>query len=117
VTVRAPPGRTRRRPDYTAAVLRELLDAAELDEVRAELPGWEIGPDELTRTYRFPDFVAAFGFMTRCALHAERLAHHPEWSNVYGTVEVRLTTHDRGGVTELDVGLARLMDQAADGGR
>ena len=82
----------------------------------AELPGWaalEGGRDAIRRTYKFPDFNAAFGFMTRVALMADKLDHHPEWSNVYNRVEVTLTTHDAGGVTALDVQLARFMDAAA----
>jgi 4a-hydroxytetrahydrobiopterin dehydratase len=81
----------------------------------ASLPGWRAGEgrDCLTRTFRFADFNAAFAFMTRVALMAEKLDHHPEWSNVYNRVEVTLTTHDAGGVTELDVRLARFMDEAA----
>jgi 4a-hydroxytetrahydrobiopterin dehydratase len=69
--------------------------------------------DAIQRTYRFSDFTAAFGFMTRTALMAEKLDHHPEWFNVYNRVDVTLTTHDADGVTELDVTLAGLMDMAA----
>ena len=69
--------------------------------------------DAICRTFRFADFTAAFGFMARCALTAEKLDHHPEWCNVYNRVEVTLTTHDAGGVTELDVKLATFMDMAA----
>ena len=69
--------------------------------------------DAIQRTYRFSDFTAAFGFMTRTAMMAEKLDHHPEWFNVYNRVDVTLTTHDANGVTELDVTLAGLMDMAA----
>ena len=83
----------------------------------AQLPGWTAaeGRDAIVKTFRFADFNAAFGWMTRVALAAERLDHHPEWFNVYSRVEVLLATHDADGVTELDVQLARLMDQAAQG--
>ena len=80
------------------------------------LPGWQVAAGEreaITRTYRFADFNTAFGFMTRTAIRAEQLDHHPEWFNVYNRVEVILTTHDAGGVTELDVKLAHFMDAAA----
>jgi 4a-hydroxytetrahydrobiopterin dehydratase len=78
----------------------------------AELDDWSAveGRDAIRKTYRFKDFNAAFGFMARVALTAERLDHHPEWSNVYNRVEVTLTTHSAGGVTELDLKLARAMD-------
>ncbi len=81
----------------------------------AHLPGWAAaeGRDAITKTYRFGDFGAAFGWMTRIAIAAEKLDHHPEWFNVYSRVEVLLATHDAGGVTELDVQLARIMDEAA----
>ena len=81
----------------------------------ASLAGWAAAPDRdaLLKTFRFADFNAAFGFMSRTALFAEKLDHHPEWTNVYGRVDVLLTTHDAGGVTELDVRLARFMDEAA----
>jgi 4a-hydroxytetrahydrobiopterin dehydratase len=80
------------------------------------LTGWkafEGGRDAIVRTYRFADFNAAFAFMTRVALKAEQLDHHPEWFNVYNRVEVVLTTHDADGVSELDVKMAAFMDEAA----
>ena len=82
------------------------------------LPGWAAaeGRDAIQRTYRFKDFNAAFGFMARAALMAEKLDHHPEWFNVYNRVEVTLATHDAGGVTALDVTLAEFMDRAAEAG-
>jgi 4a-hydroxytetrahydrobiopterin dehydratase len=81
------------------------------------LPDWrEVdGRDAITRTFAFKDFNEAFGFMTRVALVAEKLNHHPEWSNVYRTVEVVLSTHDAGGLTDLDIRLARKMDAFAQG--
>lgn len=80
---------------------QELLDA-----------GWQPtqGRDAIQKTYVFKNFVEAFGFMTQAAIHAEKLNHHPEWSNVYKTVEVTLTTHDTGGLSELDAKLAKRMD-------
>jgi 4a-hydroxytetrahydrobiopterin dehydratase len=80
-----------------------------------QLTGWKAagGRDAITRTFQFKDFNAAFGFMTRAALAAEKLDHHPEWFNVYNRVEVLLATHDADGVTELDVTLAKVMDAAA----
>jgi 4a-hydroxytetrahydrobiopterin dehydratase len=81
----------------------------------AQIEGWEAvdGRDAIAKTFKFADFNAAFGFMSRVALMAEKLDHHPEWFNVYNRVEVTLTTHDADGVTELDVQLARFMDAAA----
>ncbi|ARP96568.1 4a-hydroxytetrahydrobiopterin dehydratase [Bordetella genomosp. 13] len=92
-----------------------------LEKIGAEraaqgLSGWmpaAQGRDAITKTYKFKDFNAAFGFMSRVALKAERMNHHPEWCNVYNRVEVSLITHDADGVTELDVELARFMDEAA----
>ena len=79
----------------------------------AKLAGWsEVqGRDAITRKFVFADFNQAFGFMTRAALVAEKMDHHPEWFNVYKTVDVTLSTHDAGGVTELDVKLAAEMDR------
>lgn len=81
----------------------------------AELPGWRQaeGREAITRSFRFRDFRDAFAFMARTALEAERLDHHPEWTNVYNRVEATLATHDAGGVTGFDLALARAMDQAA----
>lgn len=87
-------------------------------EAGKSLPGWTAvagGRDAIQRSFRFADFNAAFGFMTRVALMAERLDHHPEWFNVYNRVDVTLATHDADGVTELDVKLAAFMDEAAKG--
>ncbi len=80
-----------------------------------QLSGWKAaqGRDAIEKTYRFDDFNQAFGWMSRIALAAEKLDHHPEWFNVYSRVEVLLATHDAGGVTDLDVTLAKLMDKAA----
>jgi 4a-hydroxytetrahydrobiopterin dehydratase len=80
-----------------------------------KLVGWNevSGRDAITKKFVFQDFNAAFGFMTRSALVAEKLNHHPEWFNVYKTVDVTLATHDAGGVTELDVKLAEAMDRLA----
>jgi 4a-hydroxytetrahydrobiopterin dehydratase len=77
--------------------------------------GWEMteGRDAIRKTFVFANFVEAFGFMSRAALHAEKLNHHPEWFNVYKTVEVTLSTHDAGGLTDLDVKLASRMDRLA----
>ena len=82
----------------------------------SELDGWQEveGRDAICKTFAFKNFNQAFGFMTRVAMQAEKLDHHPEWFNVYKTVEVTLSTHDAGGVTELDVKMARFMDKAAD---
>ena len=81
----------------------------------AELPHWATAKDRdaVTRTFKFKTFNEAFGWMTRVALVAESLDHHPEWFNVYNRVEVTLTTHDADGVTELDLKLAKFMDGAA----
>lgn len=81
----------------------------------ARLSGWsEVeGRDAIAKTFTFKDFNAAFGFMTRVALVAEKLDHHPEWSNVYKTVNVTLATHDAGGLTGLDLELAQAMDRLA----
>jgi 4a-hydroxytetrahydrobiopterin dehydratase len=71
---------------------------------------WKFEDGKLMKTFRFPDFVEAFAFMTQAALVAERLNHHPDWTNVYGTVRVMLNTHDAGGVTDLDFELASSME-------
>lgn len=81
----------------------------------SDLPGWTAvdGRDAITKTFQFKDFNAAFGFMTRVALLAERMDHHPEWFNVYNRVEVTLATHEAGGITERDIKMAKFMEEAA----
>jgi 4a-hydroxytetrahydrobiopterin dehydratase len=94
---------------------RERLNDAAVAKALSELDGWSLveGRSAIARTFTFRNFSEAFGFMTRVALAAEKMDHHPEWSNVYKTVNVTLSTHDADGVTELDVKLARKMDAFA----
>jgi 4a-hydroxytetrahydrobiopterin dehydratase len=91
------------------------LTGLELKDELARLPGWRLveGRDAIARSFHFPDFSAAFGFMARVALAAEKLDHHPEWSNVYNRVEVVLATHDANGLTMRDIALAEVMDRIA----
>ncbi len=89
-------------PEARQAALEELVEWTALAD-----------RDAIGRTFKFKTFNEAFGFMTRVALKAERLNHHPEWFNVYNRVDVTLTTHDCGGLSELDVTLAKFMDKAA----
>jgi 4a-hydroxytetrahydrobiopterin dehydratase len=93
---------------------QKLTGPAKADALR-KLSGWSevSGRDAITRKFVFKDFNQAFGFMTRAALIAEKMDHHPEWFNVYKNVEVTLSTHDAGGVTELDIKLATEMDKLA----
>lgn len=92
------------------------LTPEERTALLASLPGWRHEParDALTRGFRFTDFTAAFGFMTRVALAAERRDHHPEWTNVYNRVDILLTTHEAGGLTLRDIDLAHAIDALAD---
>jgi 4a-hydroxytetrahydrobiopterin dehydratase len=91
------------------------MDAEGRARALRELPGWSEAPgrDAITRKFQFGDFNAAFAFMTRVALLAEKMDHHPEWSNVYNRVEVMLSTHDAGGVTEKDIAMAKAMEDYA----
>ena len=94
---------------------RKLGDAEVADSLAGlnaglEVP-WELVAGKLHKVFRFTDFVAAFGFMSRAALIAERMDHHPEWCNVYNRVDVSLSTHDAGGLTVLDFELARRMEE------
>ena len=97
--------------------MTERLTAEARRTALADLPGWSevAGRDAIARTFVFADFNEAFGFMARVALAAEKADHHPEWRNVYKTVEVVLATHDAGGVTRRDLALARAMNAIADG--
>lgn len=97
--------------------MTQKLDPATREARLAPLlaAGWALveGRDALARSYRFADFSQAFGFMARAALMAEKLDHHPEWFNVYNRVDVVLTTHDAGGLSDLDLALAQAMDALA----
>ena len=88
------------------------LEGTERHQALASLDGWREaeGRDAICKTFRFKDFNAAFGWMTRVALVAEKADHHPEWFNVYRTVDVTLATHDAGGLTHKDIALAQQMD-------
>lgn len=94
---------------------RTRLTGEDIQKHLAELDGWALSAnaDGIEKTFSFANFSEAFGFMTRVALEAEKLDHHPEWRNVYRTVEVRLSTHVAGGLTELDFKLASRMDRMA----
>ncbi len=91
------PARTRMTPENIAASLPSLA-------------GWSVVDGKLHREFKFADFIAAWGFMSRVALIAQSLDHHPDWSNVYNTVRIDLDTHDAGGITEKDFELARRID-------
>jgi 4a-hydroxytetrahydrobiopterin dehydratase len=96
---------------------QDKLSAAKAGEATKELSGWSLSGDAtaIHKRFTFRNFGEAFAFMTRVAMAAEKLDHHPDWSNVYKTVDVKLSTHDAGGLTELDFKLARLMDKYAAG--
>ena len=89
------------------------LGEAEQQKRLGDVPGWTIDNGELVRTFTFSDFVAAFGFMASAALVAEKMNHHPDWSNVYNRVSVRLTTHEVDGLSKLDFELAAKMSDLA----
>ncbi len=89
------------------------LSAQERDELLAALPSWRLVPDRdaITREFTFADFSAAWGFMSRIALLAERMDHHPEWTNTYNRVRIVLTTHDAGGLSARDAAMGRAIDE------
>ena len=87
-----------------------LLSLQEREDLRATLTQWQVGDEHLKRQWQFSDFSEAFAFMTRVALLAESKQHHPNWSNVYNRVTIELTTHDLGGLSNLDAELARSID-------
>ncbi len=93
--------------------MAEKLQGPDRDKALADLTGWADvdGRDAISKTFVFSNFNEAFGWMSRVAMQAEKLDHHPEWSNVYKTVHVTLATHDAGGLTNLDIKLARFMDK------
>ena len=87
-----------------------LLRPQEREDLRSSLTQWQVGDERLKRQWQFSDFSEAFAFMTRVALLAESKQHHPNWSNVYNRVTIELTTHDLGGISNLDVELALSID-------
>jgi 4a-hydroxytetrahydrobiopterin dehydratase len=92
---------------------QSCLEEAEIRRALTALPDWSFQENRLQRSYRFEDFTQAWTFMTGGALQAQALGHHPDWSNVYSRVEITLWTHDAGGVTSLDVQLARMFETLA----
>ena len=95
--------------------MSEKLSDADIKEALSELDGWSLvdGRAAITKKLKFKDFVTTWNFMDDVAGYADEISHHPEWTNVYNRVDVVLTTHDAGGVTELDVRMAQFMDEAA----
>ena len=92
------------------------LDGKQIENALRALPGWALQDGKLHRDLRFADFGAAFAFMTRVALEAEKRDHHPEWSNVWNRVRIDLTTHESNGITERDIALARVISELAAAG-
>ena len=88
-----------------------LLSPEAIEALSQTLPEWRVVNGELERRWSFTDFVSAWGFMSRVALVAQAMDHHPNWSNVYGSVTIRLSTHDLGGLSDLDVTLAQTINQ------
>ncbi len=87
------------------------LSRSDIEERLAGLEGWTLADGKLARQFKFPDFARAFGFMASAAIEADKLNHHPEWSNVYNKVTVHLVTHEAQGITDLDFTLARKMNE------
>ena len=111
-----PPSITQRLAQTLAQTPTMTATALSTDAINAalaDLPGWSIENGKLHRQFQFKSFVEAFGFMSSVALVAESMGHHPEWFNVYNRVIVDLTTHDAGGITDLDLALARRMNELA----
>jgi 4a-hydroxytetrahydrobiopterin dehydratase len=92
---------------------RSPVSQAALDGHLSAHPSWSLAEGKLYRELKFPNFIEAFGFMARVALLAQSMDHHPEWSNVYGTVVIDLTTHSAGGITEHDLELSNAIDELA----
>lgn len=90
---------------------RQKLAESEITAALTALPGWTYREGKLLREFKFENFVQAWGFMSSCALVAEAMNHHPDWSNVWNRVTVELTTHDAGGITKNDLDLARRMNE------
>ena len=93
-----------------------VLTSSEIQTALESLEGWSVVENKLHKVYKFTDFIAAWGFMSQAAIVAEKMNHHPEWSNVYNQVVVNLTTHDSGGITAYDMSLAQKMNALAQNG-
>lgn len=91
------------------------LSKKEIREQVTKLKGWKVASGKLNKTFEFGDFVQAFGFMTRVAMNAEKMNHHPEWFNVYNRVSIDLVTHDVDGISNYDIKLAKIIDRIAKG--
>lgn len=91
------------------------LSEKEIAQEVAKLSGWKVVNGKVNKTFEFDDFVQAFGFMTRVAMKAEKMNHHPEWFNVYNRVRIDLVTHDVGGISDYDIKLAKTIDRIAKG--
>lgn len=89
------------------------LTQEQIESELSGLQGWSVVEGKLHKDFVFPDFVEAFGFMTRAAIHIEKMNHHPEWFNVYNKIRVELVTHDAGGITQNDISLARILNSLA----
>ncbi len=88
----------------------ERLSPEKISEDLKNLPGWSIKDEKLHKDFKFDDFNQAFGFMTRSAMHIEKMNHHPEWFNVYNRLTIDLMTHDAGGITQNDIDLAKILN-------
>jgi len=95
----------------------DRLSESQIEEALTGLDGWSLENGKLSREFKFANFIEAFGFMTRAAIEAEKMDHHPEWSNVYSKVGVQLVTHNADGITSLDVALATKMNALASSGQ
>jgi len=107
-------GQSRNYPNFvvnTTTMRPSLYNANEIQENLQWLKDWKLQGNSIHKDFKFKDFISAFGFMSQVALHAEKLNHHPEWKNVYDTVSITLSTHDAGGLTDLDFKLAKLIDK------
>jgi len=98
---------------YCVRKIMMKLSSDQISEELKNLPGWSVKDEKLHKDFEFGDFNEAFGFMTRAAMHIEKMNHHPEWFNVYNKLTVDLMTHDAGGITENDIQLARILNSLA----
>ena len=98
------------RMEHNTFMGLEKLSSQEIENELQKLEGWTVINEKLRKEFQFSDFNEAFGFMTRAAMHIEKMNHHPEWFNVYNKLRVELTTHDAGGITNNDIVLAKILN-------